>query len=172
MRVLESRVARQVADDGTHGKRFVVARADELSEGERMLVDVGGRTFGVFKIDGEYFALLHRCPHMGGPLCLGEILGLVESSGPGDVRLDVTRKLLTCPLHGWEFDIRTGASYIDPTRVRARCFPVELTPGAVLAEEADADETGRVRGPFTAETFPVSVEDDYVVVTVGRANRK
>ena len=155
------------------GGRHVVARTDEIPPGSRRIVEVDGRQVGVFNIDGEYVAFLHRCPHMGGPLCDGEVIGLVESSGPGDVRLDETRKFLTCPLHGWEFDIHTGQSYFDPRKVRAKKFPVEVRSGSdITREEAPAAEAGeRIKGPYTAETFEVVVEQDYVVVTTGRARR-
>jgi nitrite reductase/ring-hydroxylating ferredoxin subunit len=60
---------------------------------------------------------------------------------------------LRCPWHGWEFDIRTGQSWCDPTSVRARQFQVTVEPGEKL-----------VKGPYVAETFPVSVEEDYLVL--------
>lgn len=182
------------------GGRHVVARTDEIPPGTRRIVEVDGRQIGVFNIDGEYVAFLHRCPHMSGPLCEGEVIGLVESSGPGDVRLDESRKFLTCPLHGWEFDVHTGRSYFDPARVKARRFPVEVrsgadvaadlapgapAPGAPGTPEADTGAApgpdGRIPGPYTAETFAVTVErapggadgagHDYVVVSTGRPRR-
>ncbi len=58
-----------------------------------------------------------------------------------------------CPWHGWEFDIRTGQSYCDPKRFRARAYPVKVEPGSSV-----------VKGPYIAETLAVSVESDYVVV--------
>lgn len=127
--------------------RHVVARTDEIPPGERIIVEVDGRQVGVFNIDGEFVAFLHRCPHMGGPLCDGRVIGLVESSGPGDVRLDETRKFLTCPLHGWEFDIHTGQSYFDPAKVRAKRSPVEVRSGADLAADGSTgDVAGEVEG--------------------------
>ena len=173
----------------TGATRHVVARTDELPPGSRRIVELDGRQIGVFNIDGEYVAFLHRCPHMGGPLCHGEVIGLVESDGPGDVRLDEGRKFLTCPLHGWEFDVHTGRSYFDPTRMRAKRFPVEVRSGADVGaaatdvagpgdatpagEPAPVDDApgGRVPGPYTAETFSVSVEQDYIVVSTGRPAR-
>ena len=146
--------------------QHVVARTDEIPPGERMIVEVEGRKVGVFNVDGTYVAFLHRCPHMGGPLCDGQVIGLVESSGPGDVRLDDGRKFLTCPLHGWEFDVHTGQSYFDPKRVRARRYPVEVRSGA----EVTGGE--RVPGPYTAETFDVVVDSDYVVVVTGRRRQR
>lgn len=109
-------------------QRYVVARVDEVPEGERLIVEVAGREIGIFNVDGELFALRNRCPHLGGPLCEGPVLGLVYSSEPGDVRFDASKKLITCPWHGWEFDVKTGQSYFNP-RLRARRFQVESRQG-------------------------------------------
>ena len=117
-----------------------------------------GREIGVFNLGGEYFALANRCPHAGGPLCQGRIGPLVRSDGPGTYRLSRQREFLRCPWHGWEYDIRTGQSWCDPQSVRARQFRVRIEPGVDL-----------VKGPYVAETFPVSLEEDYVVVELAPA---
>ncbi|NLT05853.1 MAG: Rieske (2Fe-2S) protein [Solirubrobacterales bacterium] len=135
--------------------RHVVARAADLADGERMIVEVGGRSIGIFNVGGEYYGLLNRCPHQGAEMCKGQIGGTVSSSVPGEYHYDAGRKLLMCPWHGWEFDIRTGQSYIDPTGTRLRAFGIDVEPGAKLVE-----------GPFVAETIDVSVEDDYLVVNL------
>jgi 3-phenylpropionate/trans-cinnamate dioxygenase ferredoxin subunit len=135
--------------------RQVVARAGDVAPGSCKIVNVGGREIGVFNVDGEYFALANRCPHEGGPLCQGRIVPLVQSDGPGHYRLARDKEFLRCPWHGWEFDIRTGQSWCDPKSTRARQFPVTLEPGEEL-----------VKGPYVAETFPVSVEEEYLVVEV------
>jgi 3-phenylpropionate/trans-cinnamate dioxygenase ferredoxin subunit len=92
--------------------------------------------------------------------------------------------MLRCPWHNWEFDIRTGKSWFDPRRTKVRAFPAHVEPGAALASDprrararsgesaAQKDSAtpsmpmdgGAVEGPYQAETFPVKVEADYVVV--------
>ena len=146
-------------------KNYVVARVDEVPKGERLLVKVAGREIGIFNVDGEFFALRNRCPHLGGPLCEGEVLGLVYSSEPGDVRFDDSKKLLTCPWHGWEFDIKTGQSYFNP-RLRARRFQVAAQQGDAVADNLDDAGAERAPGPYEAEVVPVSREDDYLVITM------
>ena len=131
----------------------VVAAVDEIPPGQRKLVEAGGRKIVVFNLGGEFFALNNRCPHRGGSLCQGRQTGLVESDGPGNYRYSRPGEIIRCPWHGWEFDIRTGQSWCDPTRVRARPYTVSVQPGTRL-----------VAGPYVAETVPVSVENDYVVV--------
>jgi nitrite reductase/ring-hydroxylating ferredoxin subunit len=134
-------------------KRQVVARAVEVAPGHCKIVNVNGREIGVFNLNGEYFALANRCPHEGGPLCRGNIIPLVQSDGPGHYRLARRQEFLRCPWHGWEFEIRTGQSWCDPKSTRARQFQVKVESGETL-----------VKGPYVAETFPVSIEEDYLVV--------
>lgn len=102
----------------------VVARADEIAPGERKLVTIGGRSIAVFNVAGELLALRNRCPHQGGPLCAGELFGVLESSSPGVYRYRRPGEMIRCPWHGWEFDLRTGRSWLDPERTRVRTYPV------------------------------------------------
>lgn len=135
--------------------RHVIAAAADIPPGGRKIVTVQGREVGVFNLGGEFYALLNRCPHQGGALCLGRQVGLVTSSEPG--RYDYSRpgEMLKCPWHAWTFDIRTGQSWCDPDDLRVRRYAVQVEPGEALA-----------KGPFVAETFTVSVEQDYLVLEV------
>lgn len=135
--------------------RHVVARADELKPGDRKLVDVGGRPIALFNLNGEYFAIGDKCPHEAGSLCKGRIVGLAESDGPGHYRLSRPGEFIKCPWHGWEFDIRTGQSYCDPSAVRVRSYDAAIASGRDV-----------VKGPYKAETFEVSIEEDYVVINL------
>ena len=133
--------------------KHVVAAVGEIPPGTRKLAQLNGRAIVVFNLGGEFFALNNRCPHRGGSLCQGKQTGLVQSSEPGEYQYTRKGEIIRCPWHGWEFDIRTGQSWCDPTRVRVRHYPVSVQPGTQL-----------VAGPYVAETVPVTVEDDYVVV--------
>jgi nitrite reductase/ring-hydroxylating ferredoxin subunit len=133
--------------------KHIVAAVDEIPPGGRKRVTVGGRAVVVFNLGGEFFALGDRCPHRGGPLSQGRLTGLLEASEPGQYRYSRRGEIIRCPWHSWEFDIRTGRSWCDPKRVRARKYAVTAEPGACLVE-----------GPYTAETFAVTIEKDYVVV--------
>ena len=158
--------------------KYVVARADEIEPGKRKIVEVAGLTIGVFNVGGEYFALRNRCPHQGGPLCEGKQWGLLTARVPGEFEFGREGEIIGCGWHGWEFDIRTGQSWCEPERLRVRAYQVSVEPGAaIVAEprpegtgpaEADPDSPipGRVRGPYVAETYPVSVDGQYVVVEV------
>lgn len=143
--------------------RYNVGRAADLPDGDRRLVEIGGRSIGVFNVGGRFFALRNRCPHQGGPLCRGRLFGRLESNRPGEYKYDDDRYLLECPWHGWEFDLATGQSWFDPVRTRVRRYPVALESPESVAESRELSP-----GPFTAESFPVDVQDDYIVVDLGR----
>ena len=136
--------------------RHVVARAAEIPEGERRIVTVRGREIAVFNLGGEYFALINRCPHEGAPLAKGLRVGLSESERPGHYAHSRPGELLRCPWHGWEFDIRTGQSWCEPSRLKAKAY----------AATRESGEEVLVKGPYVAESVPVSVEEEYVVVEV------
>ena len=135
--------------------KHVVAAVGEIPPGARKLVTVKGRPIAVFNIGGAFFGVLNRCPHQGGSLAEGTLCGLVESSEPGTYRYSRAGEILRCPWHGWEFDLRTGQSWCEPDRIAVRSYAVAVASGEAVA-----------KGPYVAETFAVSVEDEYVVVEV------
>ena len=149
--------------------KYVVATVEEIPPGQRKIVDVGGRSVGVFNVDGEYFAVLNRCPHQGGPLCKGETLGFLRPGEVGEFHYSRAGEIVRCPWHGWEYDLRTGQSWFDPARVMVRRYDVLVEPGAQLLTEVKTPPgmEGLQPGPYVAETYPVSVEQEYVLVEVG-----
>ena len=135
--------------------RHVVATVEQIPPGERMLVKVQGREIGIFNIGGEFFAIGNRCPHNGASLCKGRIVGLVEAAEPGSYQFSRRGEFVRCPWHGWEFDLRTGKSRCEPDRTKVRSYEAKVELGGTLADDT-----------LRAETFPVSVEQQYVVVEV------
>ena len=133
--------------------RHVVATISEIPPGGRKIVEIAGREVGVFNLGGAYYALLNRCPHQGGALCRGTLVGLVTSTEPGVFNYARPGEMLKCPWHAWEFDIRTGQSWCDPNDMKVRSYAVQIEPGESLA-----------RGPFIAETFPVAIDQNYLVI--------
>jgi nitrite reductase/ring-hydroxylating ferredoxin subunit len=128
--------------------RHVVATTSEIPAGGNKVVTVAGREIVVFHVNGEFFALLNRCPHEGAPLAKAACVAHLRSDEPGEYQRSRVGELLRCAWHGWEFDMRTGQSYFDPQHTRVRAFPVAVEAGDTLA-----------KGPYVAETFPVTVEE-------------
>ena len=137
--------------------RHVVAAVADVPPGQGRRIAVAGRDIALFNVDGAFFALSDRCPHEGASLAAGRLVGLAEADEPGQYRLTRKNEFLRCPWHGWEFDMRNGQSWFDPKRFKVRSYPVAVESGEELAEEMK-------KGPYVAETFPVKVEDSYVIV--------
>jgi 3-phenylpropionate/trans-cinnamate dioxygenase ferredoxin subunit len=144
--------------------KYIVATVAEIPPGERKIVELSGRLIGVFNVKGNFFALRNRCPHQGGPLCQGKFTGLIQANKPGEYDYSRPGEIIRCPWHGWEFDVRTGQSWVDPAQTRVRQYEVKLARGSDLEQSQAEQPAGWVKGPYLAETFPVSVEAEYVVV--------
>ncbi len=144
--------------------KHIVATTDEIPVGTHKVLDVAGRSIGLFNINGEFFAIRNRCPHQGGPLCSGRVTGFVSATKPGEYSYTRRGEIVRCPWHGWEFDIKTGQSWFDPAKTRVRNYKVsveQLTPATV-----DAAASALEPGPYLAETYPVTVENAYVVIEI------
>ena len=128
-------------------ERHVVGKVSEIPPGGRKIVDVGHRSIGVFNVDGDFFALLNRCPHQGAPLCLGIISGTMLPTEPGHYAYGLHGRVLRCPWHGWEFDITTSEMIFVPDPVQVKTYEVTVEPP-------------------TLETFPVVVEDSTIVLYI------
>jgi nitrite reductase/ring-hydroxylating ferredoxin subunit len=144
--------------------RYIVATVDEIPPGTRKVLEVAGRSIGVFNIQGEFFALRNSCPHQGGALCEGRLSGFLIANRPGDYHYSRRGEILRCPWHGWEFDVKTGQSWFDPAKTRVRSYQVSVTSDPLA--EAEAEAAGMSKGPYVAETYPVNVEQSYVVVEI------
>lgn len=125
----------------------VLGPVGDFPPGTSRIVEVGGRSIGVFNVDGTFYALRNRCPHQGGPLCRGMVQGKWESPRVYERVINEEERVLKCPWHGWQFDLSTGKFVSLPQRWRVATYPVRL-------------ESARV------ETYPVGVEDDMVVLQV------
>jgi nitrite reductase/ring-hydroxylating ferredoxin subunit len=118
------------------GSEHRVARAEEIAEGERLLVSVDGLEVGVFRVRGTLHAWENSCVHQGGPVCTGRVLGRTELILDADkTALREERSTeeihIACPWHGWEFNLETGVCPALPSR-KLRRVEVAERDGEVL----------------------------------------
>jgi nitrite reductase/ring-hydroxylating ferredoxin subunit len=146
--------------------RHVVCPVGDLPPGERRIVSIGRRSIGVFHVGDRFYAVRNRCPHQGGPLCVGHILGDAVADSPGAAAVSENPLRIACPWHGWEYDLATGQSFLGPSDPAVKSYGVALEPGEALVAGVADQQVKLVPGPYTAETFEVKVEDDYVVLEV------
>ena len=107
-----------------------VLGADELPDGAARSVEALGSTIALFNVGGRVYALDNRCAHHGGPLCHGRVTGTLTSLRPYEYRFDAERPVVTCPWHGWQYDVRTGENEFDRA-IRLETYPVRVEDGEV-----------------------------------------
>jgi nitrite reductase (NADH) small subunit len=108
-----------------------VGSVADLERDGRVIARVGGREIGVLAVNGELRGVRNRCPHHGGPLCLGTVRQRV-SGEPGQYELTGST-VLRCPWHGWEFDPESGRC-LDDSSMRVAVYPAKAEDGRVLVQ--------------------------------------
>jgi nitrite reductase/ring-hydroxylating ferredoxin subunit len=105
--------------------RVKVMAAAELTPGKGALVTVNGQDIALFRRGDEVLAIGNDCPHQGASLWEGWVEG----------------DIVICPVHGWEFDMRSGACMTVPGESVPR-YPVTVEDGAIYVsdEAAEAEE--------------------------------
>jgi nitrite reductase (NADH) small subunit len=109
----------------------VGAVEDFRQDGCRM-VEVDGRSVGIITVAGRLFALRDRCPHRGAPMCQGTVSGTFVASAPHQYVYGMHDAVIRCPWHGWEFDLETGRSLLEPDRVGVRVYQITVDEGVVV----------------------------------------
>jgi nitrite reductase/ring-hydroxylating ferredoxin subunit len=115
--------------------RHLAGRSESIPEKGRLVVDIGDRTVGLFRVNGRLFAYENTCPHMGGPVCQGLIIPAVReliddkrvSTG---YTFDETEMRIVCPWHGYEFSIETG-SHPAKASIQLKAVAVDEEDGEV-----------------------------------------
>jgi len=86
-----------------------VAGTADIAPGSGATVEVGDKSFAVFNVEGSYYAIDNTCVHRGGPLGEGEMEG----------------NTVTCPWHGWTYDVTTGRCLSNPSAC-VKSYPVTI----------------------------------------------
>ena len=108
-----------------------VGSVADLERDGHVVARIGGREVGVVAVNGKLHGIRNRCPHHGGPLCLGAVRERV-SGAPG--RYELAGSLgLRCPWHGWEFDPATGQC-LDDSSMRVAVYEAKQEGGRVFVQ--------------------------------------
>src|SRR5213594_31676 len=92
-----------------------VAGTADVAPGAGIVASVNGKEYAVFNLNGAFQVIDNTCLHRGGPVGEGEL--------DGDV--------VTCPLHGWQYDVRSGRNLANPF-ARLAQYEVKVEEGQVL----------------------------------------
>ena len=77
-----------------------IAETKDLAPGQAVAFTLGGQRIALFNVEGTYYAVGDTCTHRCGPLSEGEVQG----------------SKVTCPWHGADFDLKTGAALGPPAQ--------------------------------------------------------
>jgi len=105
-----------------------VAHSSELPPGTMKAVLVDGRKIVVCHTEAGWFAADNSCPHRGGPLAQGDLIG----------------SAIVCPWHVWTFDLASGRNDINP-EITLCTHEVREVNGAILIRLAEVIEEPDVR---------------------------
>jgi nitrite reductase (NADH) small subunit len=97
------------------GSFVTVSRVEDVPPGSVKTVRAGDEEIALANCGGGFYATQGHCLHLKGPL--------------GEGRLD-NECLLTCPWHGWQYDVRTGENDFD-LAIKLRTYDVQVENGEV-----------------------------------------
>jgi 3-phenylpropionate/trans-cinnamate dioxygenase ferredoxin component len=92
-----------------------IASLDQISDGERLFLEIGGKPVVLFNLAGKFFAIGDVCSHDNGPLGDGSVEG----------------NEVICPRHGARFNLDTGKAASLPALVDIPVYPVRLVGGMI-----------------------------------------
>ena len=95
-----------------------ICNAETLNSGERVCAQAGNESVVAFNLDGELHAIRNVCPHAGLPLNEGDLEGVV----------------LTCPYHGYAFDVTNGENVDFPDDEAVTRFPIKQEEGKIMVD--------------------------------------
>jgi nitrite reductase/ring-hydroxylating ferredoxin subunit len=94
-----------------------IAAVADCPPGTCLEAVAGDRVVALFNVAGEFFALDGVCPHQGGPLGQGVLEG----------------DTVTCPWHGWQFNVRNGQCRLSPSVAQPK-IPLRIEKEAVFVQ--------------------------------------
>lgn len=94
----------------------LVAKLEELQEGQPVAVSLGSTEIGLFRVGDEVFAINNICTHGLARLTDGYQDGFT----------------IECPLHQGVFDVRSGKCVAPPVDVDAAAYDVQVVDGSIL----------------------------------------
>jgi nitrite reductase (NADH) small subunit len=105
-------------------ERIAIPKA-KLPVGATTTITVRRREIVVFNVDGTPYALFNRCPHQQAPLSAGEVAGISEPCEVGEFSYTPEKRIVRCPWHRYEYDLKDGHCHADPERLRIATYEVK-----------------------------------------------
>lgn len=125
-------------------RRVAVASTAEIPDGQRKIIQIDDLSIGIFHHRGAWYAVRNQCIHQGGPVATGSLEG----------------DILTCPWHGYQFDVRSGVCLADQDAELDR-YAVSVEGDTVYLDVPDgtqpaADPKPNAEQPLSEHEFRVA----------------
>ena len=99
-------------------KLLKIAKTKDVAPGQAAAFTIEGQKIALFNVEGTYYAIGDTCTHRGGPLSEGDVRGTI----------------VTCPWHGADFDIKTGAVLGPPAQKGVPSYKVVVEGDDIKVE--------------------------------------
>ena len=100
------------------GEYVKIAEIKDILKNQMQVFNVKGQEILVVNVEGKFYALENRCPHVGYPLFFGSLEG----------------EVLTCSFHSAKFNVKTGKSVGPVTSEPLKTFPVKIQNSSIFIE--------------------------------------
>jgi len=110
----------------------VIGPESDFPEGTHRIMEVGGRSIGIYRSNGTLYAVQNVCAHALAPICVSPLTGTYLPSEPDVFTYGMEGLVLRCPWHTWEFDVRDGKSLFTGDQRRLKTFPIRVQDGSVV----------------------------------------
>ena len=94
-----------------------VASSNKISPGECKVAQVDDKAIALYNVNGQVYATDNTCLHRGGPLGEGSLKGAI----------------VTCPLHGWQYDVTNGSNAMNPS-ISVATYPVKVEGDSIMVK--------------------------------------
>ena len=94
-----------------------VGQVSEILNCTGKTFNIDGKNIAIFNLDNKFFAIDNVCKHKGGSLGDGELDG----------------NTVTCPLHGWQYNITNGECLTNPN-VKLDSYDVKVDEDTIILE--------------------------------------
>lgn len=111
-----------------------IGPVERFPVGRWTIVTEAGREIGVFNDGDRLHAVRNKCPHEGAAVCVQPLTGTMLPSAPGHFEYGMDELVLTCPWHGWQFDVRSGEMIFGTGDRELAVYAVTVSGGEVYLD--------------------------------------
>lgn len=105
---------------------YIGQKSELINSGKMHIVEISGVSIGVYMDDDNAYAVRNMCPHKQAPVCRGLVGGTMQPSDPCEFKFVLDNRVLQCPWHGWEFDLRSGESLFGISNRKLKTYSIEV----------------------------------------------